>query len=168
MVTVPSTGRPSLPASIASRTRRMGAYSRRWLIMASVLPARARGPDHRVAVLERGGERLLDDRVGARAERRVVTEACAGCGVATTTASTPAPTISSTLVKGLTPYCSPNARAFAASRPHTATNSDSGIERERLGVDVGDLPVADDRRLELVHGRPQGFRITFMSPRSFR
>ena len=56
-----------------------------------------------------------------------MTAAWAGCGVATTTAWTPAPTISSTLVKGFTPYCSAKARAFPASRPHTATNSDSGI-----------------------------------------
>ena len=46
-----------------------------------------------------------------------VTAAWAGCGVATTTAWTPAPTISSTLVKGFTPYRSPKTRAFPASRP---------------------------------------------------
>ena len=56
-----------------------------------------------------------------------VTAAWAGCGVATTTASTPAATISSTLVNGSTPYWSANALVFAASRPHTATNRDSGI-----------------------------------------
>ena len=58
----------------------------------------------------------------------MVTEACAGCGVATTTAWTPDLTISSTEVYGLTRYCSAKARAFAASRPQIATNSDSGME----------------------------------------
>ena len=70
----------------------------------------------------------------------IVTAAWAGCGVATTTAWTPAPTISSTLVKGFTPYCSAKARAFAASRPHTATNSDSGIEASASAWVCATLP----------------------------
>ena len=56
-----------------------------------------------------------------------MTAAWAGCGVATTTAWIPEPTMSSTLVNDLTPWCSANDRALAASRPQTATNSDSGM-----------------------------------------
>ena len=78
-----------------------------------------------------------------------VTAAWAGCGVATTTAWTPAPTISSTLVKGFTPYCSPKARAFAGVPPAHRHELGLGDRGERLRVGVRHLAVADDRRLEL-------------------
>ena len=108
--------------------------------MASVLP-----PSRAAAIIASQSSR--DEASGfstiawAPARRAgTVTAAWAGCGVATTTAWTPAPTISSTRVKAFTRCCSPKARAFPASRPHTATNSDSGREASASAWMCATLP----------------------------
>ena len=145
MVKTPSTGRPILPASMASFIRRTGSYHRRWLMTPSLTPVLPRRGDHRVAVGEARRQRLLDQDMNAglgRLDRRLGVQRVRRADEDGLRRRTPRAS-SATSVKGRAPNRAANASARSAGRVADGDEFRLGQARERRGVDLADLAAAD-------------------------